>query len=250
MSSFVPTFDPETERKREWAVASSRVALPLILGLVPGVASIVEIGCRSGQWLAEAQRLGVPDVRGIEGPWFDLTEPSVDRSLISVLDYSKSVVLDRRYDLALCLEVAEHLPASAAASFVAQLSRLAPVVAFSAAIPGQGGLGHVNEQWPQYWEALFAECGYRFVDALRLPMWRAPGGPGYIAQNLFLAVDEQRLEAYQALAEIARSADGPVLSLVHPQVFAAVPGVRSAARDLAEAIKRRARKSLSGVLRR
>lgn len=246
----VPMFDPETQRKREWAAASSRVALPLILQFVPGVASVVEVGCRSGQWLAEAQRRGIAHVQGIEGPWFDLTDLSVDRSVISVVDYSSSLTLDRSYDLALCLEVAEHLPATRAASFIAQLTRVAPVVAFSAAIPGQGGLGHVNEQWPAYWEGLFAEVGYRFVDAVRLSMWRAPGGPAYIAQNLFLAVDERRLDKYPALAEIARTNHGPALALVHPEVFARVPGVRSAARDLAFAVKGRVRRELSRVLHR
>jgi hypothetical protein len=88
-----------------------------------------------------------------------------------------------------CVEVAEHLPASGAPSFVADLARLAPVVAFSAAIPGQGGEGHVNEQWPEYWERLFAASGYRVVDALRRPFWRHPDGPAYVAQNLLLAVD-------------------------------------------------------------
>jgi hypothetical protein len=47
-----------------------------------------------------------------------------------------------RFDLAVCLEVAEHLPPERAESFIRELCDLAPVVLFSAAIPGQGGTGH------------------------------------------------------------------------------------------------------------
>ena len=52
-----------------------------------------------------------------------------------VQDLRRSFRLERRFDLALCLEVAEHLPAKAADAFVASLVELAPVVVFSAAMP-------------------------------------------------------------------------------------------------------------------
>jgi hypothetical protein len=54
-----------------------------------------------------------------------------------------------RFDLALCLEVAEHLPAAAGDSLVRRLASVGARILFSAAIPGQGGRNHVNEKWPQ-----------------------------------------------------------------------------------------------------
>jgi hypothetical protein len=39
------------------------------------------------------------------------------------------------------------------------------MVLFSAAIPAQGGTGHVNERWPGYSRALFAARGYRIERA-------------------------------------------------------------------------------------
>jgi hypothetical protein len=108
---------------RSSETAASQVALPLILDLIGPVASVVQVGSGGGEWLDEASRLGVVDVRGIEG----------------------SLSFDRSYDLAVCIGVAEHLPHERAASFVADLGRLAPVVAFAAAIPGEGGRDNVNE---------------------------------------------------------------------------------------------------------
>ena len=216
---FIPVFGSHAADKAVSAAAASAVALPLLLELVPGVSSIVHVGCASGEWLAEARRHGITDVMGIEGPWPEFDGLEVDSPTLARIDYTQPFTLDRRFDLALCIEIAEHLPPERAASFVTDLCRLAPVVAFAAAIPFQGGLGHVNEQWPAYWEQHFAAAGYVMVDAVRRRMWHAPGGPGYIAQNLLLAVEESRLGSYPALEQERLRNSGPVLSLVHPDVF-------------------------------
>jgi hypothetical protein len=59
------------------------------------------------------------------------------------------------FDLCLCLEVAEHLKPNRAEALVDFLCSLSDRVLFSAAIPFQGGVGHVNEQWQMYWAELF-----------------------------------------------------------------------------------------------
>jgi 2-polyprenyl-3-methyl-5-hydroxy-6-metoxy-1,4-benzoquinol methylase len=59
--------------------------------------------------------------------------------------------LEKEFDLVVSLEVAEHLPASAADQFVNTLVKHGKKILFSAAIPGQGGQDHLNEQWPDYW---------------------------------------------------------------------------------------------------
>ena len=69
--------------------------------------------------------------------------------------------IGRRFDLVNCLEVAEHLDASRADSFVDDLCALGDVVVFSAAIPGQGGTHHVNEQFQSYWQERFRRNGSR-----------------------------------------------------------------------------------------
>ena len=70
------------------------------------------------------------------------------------------VTLEQRYDLAMSLEVAEHLPEEAADTLVDSLCKVADVIIFSAAHPGQGGDHHINEQPVEYWEEKFAHHGY------------------------------------------------------------------------------------------
>jgi hypothetical protein len=253
-----PSFGKRTPQKRAGAAQSSRVVLPAVLAMVPGVSSLVEVGPASGasgEWLAEARRLGIADVQGIDGPWAELDDLAVDRSLITIADIDRELVCDRVFDLALCIEFAEHLPPARAASFVAQLCRLAPVVAFSAAIPDQGGHGHLNEQWPAYWEDLFAREHYRLIDALRPTLWTAPGGPAYVAQNLFLAVDETRLSQFPELSRLAAQ-NTAVLSLVHPEVYEQVLrrtrslSVRQAFHALSQALRQRLGREVNRLRRR
>jgi len=63
--------------------------------------------------------------------------------------------------------VAEHLPSAAAETFVDNLVRHGRVILFSAAVPGQGGEQHVNEQPLEYWRAKFAARGYEVFDFMR-----------------------------------------------------------------------------------
>ena len=85
--------------------------------------------------------------------------------------------------------MAEHLPHRAAPDFVAGLVALAPAVVFSAAVPGQGGVHHVNEQWPWYWKEWFARHGYLQLDPFRQAIWKNPDVAVYYQHNLLLYVD-------------------------------------------------------------
>jgi hypothetical protein len=214
----MPEFGERTAAKRAGEAASAAAALPLLLELIPATTSLVHVGFGSGEWLAEAQRLGVSAVHGIDGPWASLDGLLVAPGQVTIVDTRQSF-RGGKYDLAVCTEYAEHLPDSRAASFVADLAALAPVIAFSAAIPGQGGKGHVNEQWPSYWEAHFAAVGFHMVDAIRHQLWNAPGMPSYLAQNLLIAIDQGELTNYPRLAQLAADRDGGVRSLVHPVIY-------------------------------
>lgn len=72
-----------------------------------------------------------------------------------------------KYDLALCMEVMEHVPEEHAERVIKLLTSLSDKILFSAAIPGQGGVGHVNEKFQTYWEALFRKFNY--YPLLQLP---------------------------------------------------------------------------------
>lgn len=145
---------------------SAAVIVPLVLSVIPA-RSVIDIGCGVGGWLGEFRRHGVEDVLGVDGDYVPLNALKIPREQFEARDLRQYSGPDRRFDLACSLEVAEHLPADAAESFVAALVRAAPVILFSAAVPGQGGTDHVNEQWQSYWSAQFATHGYVCLDFVR-----------------------------------------------------------------------------------
>ena len=129
-------------------------------------------------------------------------------------DLSTPLNLGRRFDLVTCLEVAEHLPLEAAETFIDSLCRHADVVVFSAAIPGQGGTGHINERWPSFWAALFARHGYRPYDLLRSQLWWDERCGWWYRQNVLVFATDTVAHEHE-WPELT----GP-LDMVHPELFA------------------------------
>jgi SAM-dependent methyltransferase len=113
---------------------------------------IIDVGCGPGIYV-DALRAAGFDVTGVD------PDPSCPYDRVNVFD-AAFVEKYRDYDICLCLEVAEHLDASLAEAFVEKLVTLAPTVIFSAALPGQGGHGHINCQPKEYWAQRFALFNY------------------------------------------------------------------------------------------
>jgi SAM-dependent methyltransferase len=203
---------------RESATRSASVIVPQILKLT-GAQSVVDVGCGVGAWLAEYRRHGVETLLGIDGAYVDRSALLMEAGQFLAHDLRRPLQIGRTFDLCQCLEVAEHLPADSADGLVEFLTQLAPIVFFSAAVPGQGGTHHVNEQWPNYWCERFAARGYQLVDALRHQIWNDSRVDFWYAQNAVLFVDDRALAANERLQEAHRQTRPEHLALVHPQLF-------------------------------
>jgi SAM-dependent methyltransferase len=212
-------YDPDFYRRfaGEWR-ESARVLVPLVLELTEAK-SVLDVGCGTGTWLALCRGLGVEDVMGVDGPWVDPAQLLIPAARFRHHDLQQPLDLGRRFDLVISLEVAEHVPEPLADAFVTSLTRHADAVMFSAAIPFQGGTGHVNEQWPAYWAEKFAARGMVAVDCLRPRVWADARVVWWYAQNTIVYATPAFLAAHRKLAaEHARAIPGP-LPLVHPQKY-------------------------------
>jgi SAM-dependent methyltransferase len=179
--------------------------------------SVLDVGCGIGTWLSVVQELGVKDIAGVDGEWLDRKLARISPARIQSIDLEKGFDLGRRFDLAVCLEVAEHLSADAAEGFVGSLTRHADVVLFSAAIPMQGGHHHVNEQFPEYWEKMFEAAGYAVVDFLRPQIWYCDNVLPWLRQNVMVFAKQELTEGKGAFAGV--QAGSQPLSLVHPEMY-------------------------------
>jgi SAM-dependent methyltransferase len=246
------------EGHRNGVTRSAEVIVPLVLKLLP-VRTVVDVGCGDGSWLSVFRKLGVDDVLGIDGDYVtpDLLQIPQDR--FRAVDLTKPFSLGRVFDLAISLEVAEHLPAESASAFVESLTRQAPLVLFSAAIPKQGGNHHLNEQWPDYWAKLFQRHGYLPIDFLRRRIWQNDAVDWWYTQNALLFAQAKLVENNALLKAEFERTNPTQLSLVHPKQYLAVElvvraqmppppsGVKSASRLLLSCLRNAVMDRLASV---
>ena len=203
-------------RHAKIAPYSAHDVMPLVLDLIQP-RSVVDVGCGTGAWLAACQRHGIADILGIDGDYTDPDRLQFPAQNFLPCDLRRPLRLNRRFDLVISLEVAEHLPAACAHDFITSLTRLGPAVLFSAAIPGQFGTGHLNEQWPEYWAALFQQHGYQVIDCIRPLIWRNERVAWWYRQNIMLFASLDFLRSRPALQQLAARTNGARLSRLHPQ---------------------------------
>jgi hypothetical protein len=163
--------------------------MPIVQELVQ-FHSVLDVGCGRGAWLAVCRDQGAKRIVGYDGDYVNRSSLLIPESCFRPTDLSKPFTIDDRFDLAICVEVAEHLPARMARLLVKALTGAAPAVLFSAAIPGQGGTKHINEQWPAYWQRLFAGQGFRRLDWIRPRIWHDHRVEGWYRQNCYLFVSQ------------------------------------------------------------
>lgn len=184
--------------------------------------TVIDVGCGIGHW-------GQPDMAehfGIEYWGIDSGVP--ENKLLIPRDRYQDIDLRKLYDsdfidnmpsmgfrtfpadLMICLEVAEHLPESCADQLIKFLCGLTKHVLFSAAIPFQGGKGHVNEQFQTYWAEKFKANGY---------------GPSKIQLREYIKYDEDIAIWYrQNLVLYERGGTGEIDDFIHPEMWVNVAG--------------------------
>jgi glycosyltransferase involved in cell wall biosynthesis len=166
-------------------LVSAKVIVPFLLDVFPAN-SVVDVGCGTGTWLSVFRDCGVETIRGYDVNDLPRKGYQVDKKyIVSKSDFSsKGFSIDFKADMAICLEVGEHLEERATDRLIKQLIKAAPVVIFSAAIPGQTGVHHINEQPPWYWREKFQNYGYVEIDFLRPILWADTRISWWYRQNI------------------------------------------------------------------
>lgn len=176
------------------SIRSAEMLLPIVARCFD-IQSVADFGAGQGAWLSVWQRLGVSDITGLDGSHVDQAALLIPKDKFLSADLSQPVRLSRTFDLVQSLEVAEHLPAAAAEEFIDNLVAHSPIVLFSAAVPGQGGEYHVNEQPHGYWRSLFSARKYALLDVVRPSVKDNSNVRPWYRYNTFIYVHRDRLAA-------------------------------------------------------
>jgi SAM-dependent methyltransferase len=223
------------QSQRAGSRQSAEAIVPLVLALLKPQ-SVIDVGCGLGTWLSVFEEFGVKDVFGIDGDHVDRSMLQIPHERFTAFDLKKPIQIDRHFDLVVSLEVAEHLPQECAKTFVHSLTKLGPVILFSAAIPFQGGTAHLNEQWPDYWANYFNDDGYEAVDCLRKKVWQNDKVEWWYAQNMLVFSQKNYLAGNPVLQEEFKNTDSSQLSIVHPRKYLDLIRIQLTAQDLANLI--------------
>ena len=195
-------------RKNDHSVEGAREALHALFGrdLPP---SLLDIGCGTGTWLRAALDAGVADVLGVDGIEVPADLLQVPRAMVRMADLRRPIDVGRRFDLLLCLEVAEHLEPECAETLIDTLVAHSDHILFSAAVPGQAGDHHMNCRWPVYWQQLFNARGFACDDGPRWAIWEKQRIEPWYRQNMMLAVRDP-----------ARAGEEPrIRPVIHPDML-------------------------------
>lgn len=210
--------NPTNERM----VPNSAVQVLKILFEVYKPKSIIDVGCGNGVWLNVANSLGVNEFLGIDGKWSgEWNKLPKENYFPCNLEEFKFEKINKKYDLALCLEVIEHIDNDSSILMIKEITKLSPVILFSAALPFQGGDHHINENWLDYWKNYFEKSNYYCFDFIRPQIWNNDDIYWWYRQNIVLFVNKNSHEYTEISTKLdllnIQSFEG--LNIVHPQNY-------------------------------
>jgi SAM-dependent methyltransferase len=200
------------------SLCSAKEVVPILMELV-SPQHVIDMGCGVGTWLSVFLEHGVDEIVGIDGDYVNRDMLKIPKECFIPHDLTQSLSLRKKFDLVLSLEVAEHLPEKYADTYLDNLTSLGPVIAFSAAIPFQGGKNHVNEQWPDYWIERFKKRGYVVIDCLRNQLWDNNNVEPWYIQNMMLFSEESWLTNHPKLAQKHLSCQETIQVKIHPRLW-------------------------------
>jgi SAM-dependent methyltransferase len=232
--------------------ASANVIVPLLKSIF-AVSSVLDVGCGDGRWLACFLSSGVRSICGVDGAWTDQSSLLIPQHYFSVRDLSKPFDLDQRFDVAISLEVAEHVASEYSVQFIENLTKHSDIVLFGAAIPFQGGFRHINERWQSYWASLFNSQGYQCFDPFRSQIWQREEVSVWYRQNMLLYVKRERhdlISRIRSHLDLNRVPEMPI-DVVHPERYEAIASYSQIAfKPLMRKLPKLAAKKLADVISR
>ena len=183
--------------------------------------SVVDLGCGSAICLDMLKNeFNVSQILGVDGDWIKEEQLLISKENFHRHNFEKPLKLDKRFDLAVSMEVAEHLHEPFAKGFIESLTGLSDVVVFSAAVPGQDGFNHYNEQWQSYWADIFAKFDYGAIDLFRDKLWQQENIRTDYKQNSMLYVHNKLLKDENSIwNKLSCNQEDIVFNRIHPDLF-------------------------------
>ena len=175
--------------------------------------TIVDFGCGTGCWISVARKRFNTKVLGVD--FHNCTNLLIDENEYMCADLTKPLYFECSFDLVISLEVAEHIEELNTNIYLDNLCSAGKRILFSAALPRQGGTGHVNEKQLSYWVEQFAYREYFALDVIRPYFWDCEDVEIWYRNNSMLFVDKAIFHETVSLFENYP----PITDIIHPKML-------------------------------
>ena len=198
------------------SINSAKEVIPLFLSYYKPK-TVLDVGCGLGTWLNIFEQ-NQCEVFGIDGDYIKTKDLVIKPNKFKAYDLNKKFNLEKKFDLVISLEVAEHILPENAKEFVESICVHSDVVLFSAAVPGQEGTLHYNEQYNKYWIDLFTNNNYECVDFLRHEIWNNKNISWWYRQNMLIFIKKSKINnpLYKLIIDKKREEQN---SYIHPELL-------------------------------
>lgn len=212
MGDIIFQYDRKFYEYIEGMKADEKIIMPFLMNKL-SPASVVDFGCGEGLWLKEALcQDNKIEILGVDGNYVEKERLKIPVEKFFAADLRTPIFLNRRFELAISTEVAEHLDEEHEGIYLDNIARASDQIFFTAAVPGQMGVNHINEQWQSYWIKKFKKKGYYCDFSIRDYFWNDGRINGWRRQNiLFFSKKETKL----VMSE-------PLMDVLHPEERARV----------------------------
>lgn len=207
----------------EGSYSSAKHYVSILSSLNINPKKVIDIGCGRGPWLKAFSDSGSKELVGIDGDWVSQGDMLDKKIKFYSIDLSSAVIknpINKKFDLAMSLEVAEHLKPEQAITFVDYLTNFSDTILFSAAFRGQGGTDHFNERTHTYWAKIFNKNDYLPYDIFRSKVWENQEIDVWYRQNTFLYL-KKNSKNIKILKErgIEPISEMSLMNCIHPDLY-------------------------------
>ena len=197
--------------------------------------SFIDFGSGRGAWAKAFEELGYDDYYLIDHPALD-TESVLVKRKDRVIKCDIDIELPKliRADLVLCIEVLEHFDMKRAKPIIDYLTSCSDLILFSAAVPGQGGKGHLNEQPHGFWHKCFYANGFDYFDEFKVKILDCVDQSNfYHAQNIFVYYHKERRNEFSRFGKLFNES----FEIRHASMLNKKPGIVNLLRQFPAAFR-------------
>ncbi len=168
-------------------LSSTRIIVKVINKYLPKINSVIDLGCGMAAFAKAFQENGSNEITIIDHPKLDVSKCVVkDNYTFTPCDLDIAIPVVQKVDLLICTEVLEHIGYNRSLKVLDYIVSCSDIILFSAAIPRQGGLGHINEQRHNFWISEFRKRGFQNFDLFKLDLINNTEVLYWLRQNLFI----------------------------------------------------------------